>query len=137
MKRAGPAQQRHFAEHTHGTHTYPHLGVSQQTCKRPEGRSHSRASPGRAASRPGPGPTDAQHLWLPAASRAATGLSAARTLLRCSLITHTLPPAPTQQHSRSYCNSEQIHQVLLPPLRDPPHCHGVMGSKAAFKSQNL
>lgn len=38
-----------FAEQIHGTRTYPNPGVSQQTCKCPEGRSHSRASPGRAA----------------------------------------------------------------------------------------
>lgn len=61
-----------------------------------------------AAARAGPAPRSApllQCLWLPAASRAATGLSAARTLSRCSLTTRKLSPAPTQQHSYSYHNS--------------------------------
>lgn len=50
--------------------------------------------------------------------------------------TNRTTPVPTQ-HSCSRCNPATGHRTLLPPLRDPTHCRGLMGSIEALRSQTL
>lgn len=45
-------------------------------------------------------------------------------------------PVPVQL-SCSCCNPDTRPQTLLPPLHDPVHCRGVMGSTAALRSQTM